>query len=343
MRRSEVHCSAMSPPSETSDTFSRAAVPRVAVPAFLDVLDAALGHLVGLLDVPLGFGRAVRTVDRLRATLACVRYLHAWPERFTLESSFTVSVVDPGFPSFKDVWMVEEDRTHAAEKLAVLPAVERITESAVRDVRAGRFPLVWQRALVQRRYYERLLRTEVVNGFEVGTPRLGTGSKERPLHALDWSGLDADDTRFVYQSLEFSTDPSMKPPSTVEPSGDLYKTLRSRFRDPLTTQFDHLETLADVNPRVLSRLRVGPFHANLASPRPGIAGLGGDPQAWLLECTVERLERGSLREPGGAEDTTARSTVLLCPRGVQERLGGRGSDGQPARVFGVTETGEVKE
>lgn len=265
-------------------------VPRAAVPGFLDAADAALARLGEMLEAPLGFGRAVRAVERLRGTLACVRYLHGWPERFTMESSFTLSVADPGFPSFKDVWLVEDDRAQAAEKLAVLPAVERITESAVRDIRAGRFPLVWQRALVQRRYYERLLRTAVVSGFEVGTPRLGTGSKERPHHGLDWCGLAADDTQFVFQSLEFSTDSGVAPPAHVEPTGELYKTLRLAFREDLAHQFDHLQTLHDVNPQVLTRLTVGPMLSNKAVPAP--EGLGEDPEAWRLECSLERLEAG---------------------------------------------------
>ena len=334
----------MSPREENGSERSngRSAVPRAAVAPFLDELDRALACLMGLLDVPLGFGRAVRTVDRLRSTLGCVRYLHGWPERFTLESSFTVSVVDTGLPSFKDVWMVEEDRAHAAEKLAVLPAVERIAESAVRDVRAGRFPLVWQRALVQRRYYERLLKTAVVSGFEVGTPRLGTGSRERPTHGLDWSGLASDDTRFVFQTLEFTTDATMQPPAKVESTGDLYKTLRYCFRESLSSQFDHLETQPDVNPSVLTRVSVGPFHSNLASPAPEVAALGTEPGAWLLECTVERLERGLLRE-ADAVPTTDRTRVLVCPIEVKERLNGRDPAGEPARVFGLSAAGEVKE
>lgn len=336
----------MTPPSEFVDpSRGRPAVPRVALPGFLDQLDRALGHLAGVLDAPLGFGRAGRALERLRATLGCVRFLHGWPDRFTLEAAFTLNVADSGFPGFKDLWLVEEDRNQAAEKLAVLPAVERIAESATRDVRAGRFPLVWQRALVQRRYYERLLRTAVVSGFEVGTPRLGTSphrETSRPVHGLDWCGLDADDTHFIFQALEFTTDPDLSPPSKVESTSELYQTLRVAFREPLATQFDHLQTLPEVNPKLLARLSIGPFHSNAIVPQPAIAALGDDADAWLLECSIERLERDLLRDPDAAE-APASSRVLMCPATVKERLRGRDPQGQPARVFGVTADGGVAE
>jgi hypothetical protein len=333
----------MTPPSEFIDpSRGRPAVPRAALPAFLDQLDAALGHLGGVLEAPLGFGRATRAVERLRATLGCVRFLHGWPERFTLEASFTLNIADSGFPGFKDLWLVEEDRNQAAEKLASLPAVERIAESAVRDVRAGRFPLVWQRALVQRRYYERLLRTAVISGFEVGTPRLGTAPKDRPVHGLDWSGLSADDSRFIYQTLEFTTDPEHRPPAKVDGASELFKTLRVAFREPLSTQFDHLQTLPEVNPRSVARLAIGPFHANAIVPQPPLAALGDDPGAWLLECSVERLERDLLRDPD-APDAPVSTRVLVCPSTVKDRLHGRGPDGQAARIFGVSPSGEVAE
>jgi hypothetical protein len=350
--------------TDRGEPLARPVLPRPAVPAFLDLFDGALGHLLGLLDSPLGFGRASRPVERLRATIGCLRYLHTWPERFTLEASFTVDVGEHGFPGLKDVYLIEQDRAQAAEKLAVLPGVERIIESAVRDIRSGRFPLVWQRALIQRRYYERLLRTSLISGFEVGTPRLGAERGERAVHAIDWSGLDADDSAFLFYGLEFTTDPSLSPPARVEPSGELFRTLHFCFREPLGTQFDHLETLADVNPQVLTRLRIGPFHTGQA---PGTAAIGEalarDPAGWLLECTVERLARGDAEEAGRGERVArarastgtsppeaalpsgapALTRVLLCPAGVKERLGGADPDGRPARVFGVGAGGEVRE
>jgi hypothetical protein len=309
---------------------ARAALGRGAVPGFLSSSGAALSALAELLDERLELGRARRYVERLRSTLECIGYLYAWPERFTLEAAFTVDPTEPGFPGFRDVWLAEEDRAQAGEKLALIPAVEKIVESAVRDVRAGRFPLVWQRALVQRRYYERLLRTPLVGGFEVGTPRHGLPRAGRP-HALEWCGLADEDTRFVVGMLDFTTDPQHVPPAQVDPSGDLYKTLRVGFRDPVPTLFDHLETLADVNPQQVIRLEVGPFHAPGATASAAVrALLESAPDAWLLECEIERIERAREPDAGPAPVITR---VILCPPALAERLGTSDPEGRPARVF----------
>src|SRR5947209_1543842 len=99
----------------------QAPIDRDLVAPFIDGLSSALFALETVLAGTFDLSRPAGFVDRLRRSLACVRYLYTWPERFTLESPFTLDPTRTGFPSFKDLLAAEEDRAGAAARLNDIP------------------------------------------------------------------------------------------------------------------------------------------------------------------------------------------------------------------------------
>ncbi|MBI4861505.1 MAG: hypothetical protein HY815_14780 [Candidatus Riflebacteria bacterium] len=177
---------------------------REAVPGYIDDLTAALGHLRLALESRLKATTVGAYVERIRNTLSCVRYVFLWPDRFTVESSFTIDPTDSGLPHFNDFWRIQKDREQAAPRLEELASPDEIVSRALAEILAGQYPLVWQRALVERRYYERVGTAEVVADFELSPPSLLEGNAGRPVLRRQWSGLAENDTLFLHYMMLYS-------------------------------------------------------------------------------------------------------------------------------------------
>jgi hypothetical protein len=255
------------------------------------------------------------------------------------------------------VWLAEEDRNQAPARLAALPDDEAISRSAVSEILAGGHPLVWQRALVQRRYFQMLAGTPIVRGFEVSRVVRQDGRGDAVLHGLDWAGLDESSSAFAKNSMVFAGAALEPRPVPIDETSDLYRALKLHFRQPIEANMQSLGTVPGVRPLSLFRFRIGPYFDRHSANPPELARLvDATPGGFLLKLSIEHVasrdapasvelwERSlGLTRPVEAATGDGTCRVIVCSPGIAGRLGPSDEQGRPARVFAIdtaTGTGE---
>jgi hypothetical protein len=225
------------------------------IPGYLAQLTEAVAALKDLLRTRHACEQLLQYMDRIAKSLSDLGYLYLQPERFTLELPFAVDPAEPRLPLFQEFACAEVDRDAALERLGQMLPASDIVSRAIAEIYAGRQPLVWQRALVSRRYCERLLSAPLVSGFEVtniGPVRDGSGSC-----ALDWAGITDAARRLAYHRLLYTAPERSR---GVPLADGALRQLNTQLATPQPAELAHFELPDGSKPLATWSLCVGPFY-----------------------------------------------------------------------------------
>jgi len=229
-------------------------------------------------------------VRRLRDSLDCLAYLFRWPDRFTAEASFVVEPTGRLYPRFTDLWLAEEDQLRAAERHASLPSINKIVSSAMAEIYAGHDPLICQRSLIQRRYYERVANTRLVKGFEIAAPEFFDHSAGHHSCLIHWSGLMDGDACVAALWAHLVLDHPVRADVPFDLSPESKRLLKVRIPCPIDQISCEDMSFPDAKNVSIRRLVIGPHHALGSKSPPGIvAAFEEDPGRFLLEASLETL------------------------------------------------------
>src|SRR5215210_3747667 len=127
-------------------------LPDEAVVPYCDALGDRLGWLAAALGEEqkegrlsiAGFKAAQIFLHEIRATVLVMALKHG---RQLLDVEPLPLTIDPtasGMPTFKDFWMLRDDRDHAEEQLRLIPAREQLVADAADAIYNGRRPIKQQ-------------------------------------------------------------------------------------------------------------------------------------------------------------------------------------------------------
>ena len=218
--------------------------------------------------------------------------LESWRNRIAFADQFRVSQAESGFPAFRNVLELENDRREAEKRLAAMPVDDQIRQEMVDFILTKKaFPDALQKTMAERRYL-----TSVLTGSHFSplclakTVRVSVNPKtRRPYYIVHWGYYDGTaNLPLVYMlSVEDSSKDMLE--ALVTTSGKLNRdvdiplpvdgllnpSLAHKFDDfcdknsaysltlstiatNLDTDFDHL------HPKQLRRFVLGPFyHADI--------------------------------------------------------------------------------
>lgn len=255
-------------------------------------------------------------VHRLTATFA------AWENRVAFMDRFRIQRAESGFPAFQNVLELENDRETAKERLAAIPAPDRIKAEMVDFIlRHKEFPEALQTQLAERLYLEEVQKGEIFSPFILPeTIKVSVNPKTmRPFYIVHWGVFDGSQTLpMVYMAtIEDSSekicrmlvtkdgklDPKVRIPLPV---GGLLNPELARAFDacaerngayslsPVTIAQNIDKDFPDLHPKQLRRFVLGPFYSagvteNSDRVTEILSKVRRQENAWVLTWTIQEV------------------------------------------------------
>ena len=259
---------------------------------------------------------AAEYISRLERSFAC------WRNRLGFMETFKISRAESGFPVFQNVLELENDRRTAAQRLANIPPARELREEMADFIlRHKEFPEALQRSMAERLYLE-----DVKDGVTFGPFTLAQTAKVsvnpnsgRPYYLVHWGSFDGTaNLPLVYMATVEDSSESMID-QLVDKTGKLNDTvdiplpvdgllnpdLAHRFDDfteknsaytlsPLTIATNLDKDFAELHPKQLRRLVLGPFYsAGITEHNSTVAEVLSkvrkSENAWLLTWTIQEV------------------------------------------------------
>ena len=246
----------------------------------------------------------------------------SWENRIAFADSFKISKAESGFPSFRNVLEIENDRKTAKLKLKEMPSEETLREEMIDYIlRKKKFPTQLQKSLAKRRYLGSVLSEKQFSPLVLPrTIRVSVNPKtKRPFYVLHWGYFDGSaNLPLVYMAtIEDSSSHMIE--TLVTKSGKLNKQVNvplpvDGILDPkLAHKFDDfceknssysltLSTIAssmdkdfdNLHPKQLRRFVLGPFyHAGITEHghlvEKILAKVRKPENAWLMTWTMQEI------------------------------------------------------
>jgi hypothetical protein len=336
-------------------------LPDEAVVAYCDTLGDRLGWLAKALGEEQTAGRisiaalkaAHAFLHEIRATVLVMALKHGRQLMDVEPLPLTIDPTESGMPTFKDFWMLRDDRDHAEDQLKQIPGCDDLIEQARDTIYNGRRPVKQQILWLQRAYMERLAATPVVADFRQGEPvRLSEKRGDR-LYAISWTGVIHSVNLFECVTLHFEERGGWHVTGGIGELRDLVDNLAGG-RHTLPEMIGLINEAPWIVPRAIERVTIGPYHHRWTEndeliQRAFDAVHEGEP--WMLRATIERAattkaaKRSKLDALFGREPMEAGPSVfyrlLLVPLAMKQLLGDADEDGQACIVYGVSKQGDL--
>jgi hypothetical protein len=336
-------------------------LPDEAVVGYCDALGDRLGWLANALGEEqkagrisiAGFQAAQSFLHELRATVLVLALKHGRQLMEIEPVPLTIDPTESGMPTFKDFWMLRDDRDHAEEQLKQIPDRAALIDHARDAIYNGRRPVKQQILWLQRAYMERLAATPVVTDFRQGEPVNLSAKKGDRLYAIGWTGVIHSVNLFECVTLHFEERGGWHVTGGVGELRQLVDDLAGG-RHTLPEMIGLINEAPWIVPRAIERVTIGPYHHGWTEndelvQKAFAAGHNGEP--WMLRATIERAattkaaKRSRMDVLFGREPMEAGPAVfyrlLLVPLAIKQFLGDADEDGQPCTVYGVTKQGDL--
>ena len=241
-------------------------LPDDAVVSYCDTLGERLGWLAKALTEEQRAGRlsiaacqaAQAFMQEIRATVLVMALKHG---RQLLEVEPVPMTIDPtesGMPTFKDFWMLRDDRDHAEEQLKQIPQRPELIEQALDAIYNGHRPVKQQILWLQRAYMERLAATPVVSDFRQGEPVKLSAEANGRLYAISWTGVIRSLSLFESVTLSFEERGGWHVTGGIGELRDLIDDLAGG-RNTLPEMIGLLNQAPWIVPRAIERVTLGPY------------------------------------------------------------------------------------
>lgn len=218
--------------------------------------------------------------------------LDSWRNRIAFAETFRISQAESGFPAYRNVLELENDRKEAKKRLAAMPEEQQIRQEMVDYILTKKtFPAALQKSVAQRRYLESVQSGKHFAPFVLPkTVRVSVNPRtKRPFYIVHWGYYDGtanlpmvyivsleDSSREIVETLvsaEGKLKRNVEIPLPVD--GLLNPKLAHQFDDFCDKNSSYSLTLATIatnmdkdfdqlHPKQLRRFVLGPFyHADI--------------------------------------------------------------------------------
>ena len=246
----------------------------------------------------------------------------SWENRIAYAERFQISKSESGFPGFRNVLELENDRKSAGERLKIIPEEEQLREEMIDFIlRKKKFPSELQKTMAERSYLASVLKQKHFSPLVLPrTIRVSVNPKtKRPYYVVHWGYFDGSaNLPLVYMAtLEDSSSEVID--TLVTKSGKLNKMVNIHLpvdgllNPKLAHQFDDfcernssysltLSTIASsmdkdfdhLHPIQLRRFVLGPFyHAGITEHghvvEEILAKVRKPENAWLMTWTMQEI------------------------------------------------------
>jgi hypothetical protein len=249
---------------------------------------------------------------RLASTFDALAMKHLMAARDTaVPASFEIDIRDSGFPVFREILQMATDLAQADRHLASLPHAADLKERMVRHILTERsHPRRLQYAMSQRLYYEALKRGDLFLGQNhPWLVWLAGKGRERRRYLAHWAVYDsATSLPAIYLMVVEDTGAEPLPEDQSRwPRAQDHLVAQSISALKLLTIARGFDTdFADLHPKFLRRITVGPMYSHAFTEQDGplrdilAETAGQDGRDWALAWTTETLvSKATEQQPAG--------------------------------------------
>lgn len=255
-------------------------------------------------------------IARLDKSFAC------WENRLGFMDTFRISRAESGFPVFQNLLELENDRSHADQRLANIPLPGELREEMADFIlRRKEFPAALQKSMAERLYLEDVKSEQTFGPFTLAqTAKVSVNPKTmRPYYLVHWAAFDGTaNLPLVYMvTVEDSSDSMVsqlvdrngklndKVDIPLPVDGLLNPDLAHRFDDyteknsayslsPLTIAMNLDKDFETLHPKQLRRVVLGPFYSagiteNNSTVAEVLSKVRKAENAWLLTWTIQEV------------------------------------------------------
>jgi hypothetical protein len=292
-------------------------------------------------------------LHEIRATVMVLALKHGRQLLDVEPTPLTIDPTESGMPTFKDFWMLREDRNHAQDQLQQIPAREQLINQALETIYVARRPLKQQILWLQRAYMERLAATPIVADFRQMEPEhIGKNQRDR-LYAVSWTGVLRSVNLFECTTLHFVERGGWHVTGGKDDLSALIDSI-SGGRHSLQEAIGLLNEAAWIVPQAIERVTIGPYQHEWTQNNEQVthafaAAHGVEP--FLFRATIERAattraaKRSRMDVLFGREPMEAGPSVtyrvLLTPLAIKQQLGDADEQGRACAVYGVSRDGDL--
>ncbi len=246
----------------------------------------------------------------------------SWENRIAYADSFQISKAESGFPSFRNVLELENDRKTADKRLKVIPGQDDLREEMVDFIlRKKKFPVELQKTMAERSYLTSVLKGKHFSPLVLPrTIRVSVNPKtKRPFYIVHWGYFDGSANLPLVYMATIEDSSSDMVGTLVTKGGKLDKKVNINLpvegllNPKLAHQFDDfceknssysltLSTIASsldkdfdhLHPKQLRRFVLGPFyHAGITEHghvvEEILAKVRKPENAWLMTWTMQEI------------------------------------------------------
>lgn len=274
-----------------------------------------------------------------------------------IDFSLTIDPTDSGFPTVKDFYLIERNKEEAKSVLEQLPERDEIIDSIRKSILRGESPINWQIVLKRHNFYAKLSKSKVLKEYHLNEPRLIKEENGRRFYTQEWSCVEMATNVPVFYRMCFTQDRRASP---IEEAPN-YKLETLIYQTKLSMiDLKGFAALVDrdieeLHPKLIERYEIGPYYDSLTTNSQELSEAFNDmenPSA--LKFTIGRVLSEKVQKYGNWADwilgrktekeifgPVDSETRMIVPFRVKQKLKNKDEHGNPCKIYGVTESGEV--
>jgi len=296
-------------------------------------------------------------IDIIKNSIYGILLKHQMTGNARIDSSFSMIPKESGYPGMSDFFLLEKNQQEARGVLDSMHNKDKIIEMIRRSVFDGRPVDNLQLLLRRHKFYSAICDANLLKSLHLNELKdLGVDEATgREWYSLEWSCLERGVNVPVLYRMSFTQDKVSDGPGSKLQSF-VYLT---RSGIPDVRSFASLvdREVVDVHPKLVERYVIGPFYDRFTDNSPQINEiLNGSEDSSILKFTVEKVASNPkrLKHYGtfwdrlfGRKteievfDPALSETNMIVPFRLKQKLGNCDEYGNPCKVYGITNGGDI--
>ncbi|VVB78987.1 Uncharacterised protein [uncultured archaeon] len=332
---------------------------------YLDRLNTRLGHLSQILTLEGNEGGefVIPYIEVVKNSIEALKLKYQLQGQDRVDFALTIACRNSGFPTEKDLYMLERNKSESGEVLNCLPSRDGIVNS-IRNAILRNDSVVNSQTLLKRfNFYSMIDKTNLLNEFHLNEPKLAKEQNGRRMYTLEWSCIERTSKVPVLYRMYLTQNKRFEPleeKSNKQLETIIYQTHFGFF--DIGAFARHIDNeIEEVHPKLLEKYTIGPFYNSLTENSPEMNQLlYGVEEPSVLKFTIERVMSERVRQYGGntlfdrliniiSKKKTEREvfgpvdseTKMIVPFRLKQELGNNDEYGNSCRVYGITKGGDI--
>ncbi len=280
-----------------------------------------------------------------------------------IDFSLTISAIDSGFPTEKDIYLLEKNQEEAKATLQFLPERDEIIDLIRKAIFRNGSVANGQTMLRRHNFYSFLDSARLLRDYHLDEAKLVKDHEQRRYYTLEWACVETGSRLPVLYRMYLTQDSRfcrLEKRRNLGLETIIFQT-QMGFIDLSTFARTVDNEIEEVHPKLVEKYTIGPYYdkeTNNSHEMQAILEKAGNPS--ILKFTVEKVLSERVSKYGGESilerifnclfrikterevyGPTDSETKMIVPFRLKQELRNRDEYGNACQVYGVTMEGNI--